>query len=241
MLFRSSKHSFYINIIKKNIKRVDRIVAISEFTKKDILENFDIGNKEIDVIYNGCNIYRGPIFEPNIKPRSPFIFTIGTVLPKKNFHVLPFLLKGNDYELIIAGNISKYSHQIMDEAKKWGVEKRVKIIGPIDEGVKHWYLQNCEAFAFPSIAEGFGLPVVEAMYYGKPIFLSPYTSLPEIGGDLATYFNPEFDPEGMQDEFIKGMNRYRDENLEEKIKERSKIFSWDEAAKEYWKIYKELM
>ena len=129
----------------------------------------------------------------------------------------------------------------MDEAKKWGVEKRVKIIGPIDEGVKHWYLQNCEAFAFPSIAEGFGLPVVEAMYYGKPIFLSPYTSLPEIGGDLATYFNPEFDPEGMQDEFIKGMNRYRDENLEEKIKERSKIFSWDEAAKEYWKIYKELM
>ena len=117
------------------------------------------------------------------------------------------LLKDNDYELIIAGNISNYFERILEEARKWNVEDRVNIIGPISEGLKHWYLKNCLAFAFPSIAEGFGLPVVEAMYYGKPIFLSSYTSLPEVGGDLATYFNKEFDPEGMRLEFIEGMER----------------------------------
>ena len=235
------KHSYYYNGIKRNIDRVDKIVTISEFSKHDIIDHFDIGNKEVEVIYNGCNIYNNIIEEPALKPDRQFIFSLGTILPKKNFHVLPALLKDNDYELIIAGNISNYFERILEEARKWNVEDRVNIIGPISEGLKHWYLKNCLAFAFPSIAEGFGLPVVEAMYYGKPIFLSSYTSLPEVGGDLATYFNKEFDPEGMRLEFIEGMERYNNENLERKIKQHALKFSWDEAAEKYWKIYKEFL
>ena len=93
---------------------------------------------------------------------------------KKNFHVLPRILKGNDYRLVIAGNISSNSYcaEILEQAREWGVESRVTITGPVSEPVKQWYLQNCDAFVFPSIAEGFGLPVIEAMRYGKPIFTS---------------------------------------------------------------------
>lgn len=163
------------------------------------------------------------------------------MLAKKNFHVLPCLLVGNDYELIISGNLSPYANSIMEEAKRWNVETRVHITGPAKEEEKHWYLSHCSAFAFPSIAEGFGLPVVEAMYYGKPLFLSSKTSLPEIGGSLATYFNDEFDPAGMQEESSNGMYRYEATNLESKLKERAVQFSWETAAEKYWRIYKSLL
>ena len=168
----------------------------------------DMGEKHIDVIYNGCNVYRGEIRQPDSLPAKDFIFSVATVLPKKNFHVLPCLLKGTDLELVIAGNKSDYVNVILEEARKYGVEERVKIVGPIEERVKHWYLKNCKAFVFPSIAEGFGLPVLEAMAYGKPVFLSRHTCLPEIGGDYAYYFNMDFDRELMQVEFKRGLEDY---------------------------------
>ena len=238
---REKDYEFCMKNIKRNIERADRIVAISEFTKSDILSHLDLNGKEVEVIHNGCHKYDGPVIEPLNKPTRPFIFSLGTILPKKNFHVLPCLLKDNDLDLIIAGNISSYSLQIMKEAHKWGVSDRVKIIGPVDESNKQWYLKNCYAFVFPSIAEGFGLPVVEAMNYGVPVFLSRHTSLPEVGGETAIYFNREFDPEMMQFEFLLGINNYNsDSKVKEKIKERAGMFSWSTAAKQYWDIYKEI-
>ena len=223
--------------IQKNIDRSDYLVAISEFTKKDVLEHLDIRNKPLDVIYNGCNLYTDKATAPRRTPDTPFLFTIGTVLPKKNFHVLPALLVGNDYELIIAGNRSIYELMILEKARQYGVKDRVKIIGSIDESEKHWYLQNCTAFVFPSIAEGFGLPVIEAMYYGKPIFLSTHTSLPEIGGNDVYYFDPEFDPEEMQRTLAAGLGHFGKHGNPERLKKRALGFSWENAAHAYWDIY----
>ena len=236
------KQKKYIAKMQRLVNRADRIVAISEFTKNDLIHHIDVGDKKIDVIYNGCNIYRGEITQPDSLPAGDFIFSVATVLPKKNFHVLPCLLRGNNLELVIAGNKSDYVDVILEEARKYGVEERVKIVGPIDEGVKHWYLKNCKAFVFPSIAEGFGLPVLEAMAYGKPVFLSQHTCLPEIGGDCAYYFNRNFDREQMQEEFKKGLEDYYTHEAEraEKIKKHTGKFSWENAAKEYLKIYREM-
>jgi glycosyltransferase involved in cell wall biosynthesis len=97
--------------------------------------------------------------------------------------------------------------EVMEAAKKFGVEDRVKLIGPATEEEKYWYYKNCEAFLFPSYAEGFGLPVIEAMYHGKPVFISDKTSLPEVGGDAAYYFR-NFEPEYMQEVFKEGMRDY---------------------------------
>lgn len=232
----------YMARMQKLIDRADRIVAISEFTKTDLLKHTNIGGKRIDVIYNGCNEYDGPITEPEIKPSRDFIFSISTVLPKKNFHVLPCLLVNNNYELIIAGNKSDYENVIMEEACRYGVENRVHIIGAVEESVKHWYMKNCRAFVFPSIAEGFGLPVIEAMAYGKPVFLSQHTCLPEIGGNYAYYFNKNFDRKAMQLEFMHGLEDYDNGGKKpEEIMNYAKSFSWERAAKEYWKIYNEMM
>ena len=144
-----NKQKKYIAKLQKLVDRADRIVAISEFTKNDLIRHIDVGEKHIDVIYNGCNVYRGEIRQPDSLPAKDFIFSVATVLPKKNFHVLPCLLKGTDLELVIAGNKSDYVNVILEEARKYGVEERVKIVGPIEERVKHWYLKNCKAFVFP--------------------------------------------------------------------------------------------
>ena len=234
-------YDYCMKKIKKNIERADKIVAISEFSKKDIIQHLDLFNKKVEVIYNGCNYFHGELSAPKEPQIRPFLFSVGTILPKKNFHVLPCLLKGNDFDLIIAGNRSAYCEDIMNEARKWNVADRVKIVGPIDEGLKHWYLKNCYAFVYPSIAEGFGLPVVEAMNYGVPVFLSRHTSLPEVGGEFAVYFNREFDPELMQLEFFRGLNLYNNmPEMKNKIRERAMKFSWDKAAEQYWSIYNEM-
>lgn len=235
------------NNIKRYIKRASHIVAISDYVKNDILKNFDIEGKPISVIYNGCNLYTEAFKIPNYKPQRPFLFFIGCMLWKKNSQVLPCLLKGNNYELVIAGAHNKSESAacvaaIMEEAKSWGVQSRVHITGAINDAEKYWYLQNCSAFLFPSLAEGFGLPVIEAMQFGKPVFLSDYTCLPEIGSKYAYYFNHDFDRNTMIKEFNKGMDDYYSKpQLADLIKKHAMQFSWKNAAKSYWNIYESLL
>lgn len=233
--------------ITKYIKRASHIVTISNYVKEDVLNHFDIEEKPVSVIYNGCNIYTGLIQEPEYKPVRPFLFFIGSMMWKKNIHVLPCLLKDNDYELIIAGTHDKKEadgcmQAIMKEAQIWNTASRVHLVGTISEAEKYWYYKHCSAFLFPSLAEGFGLPVIEAMQFGKPVFLSDRTSLPEIGGKLAYYFNHDFNRNDMICEFNNGMNDfYNNPKKAELIKQHALQFSWANAAKNYWNIYESLL
>lgn len=229
--------------VQKRIDRATSIICISNFVANQVREHLKIGNTKLSVIYNGCTIQDYPDFNtPSYRPSKSFLFSIGTLLPKKNFHVLPALLKDNDLELVIAGNLTSkaYIDLIMVEAEKYKVTDRVKIIGSITDQDRCWYYKNCNAFVFPSIAEGFGLPVIEAMHYGAPVFLSTHTSLPEVGGDAAYYFE-SFDPTEMQQTFKKGMKDFAETNMAQKARDRAKQFSWSETANAYMKIYKEIL
>lgn len=236
----ASKRAQYLKKHQKNIDLVDHIVAISEFTKADILKHLEV-SIPITVIYNGCNVDVFPEYaEPTYKPAKPFIFALGTVNAKKNFHVLPCIIKNMDLELIIAGKTDKeYVQKIMQEAERHGVKASVKVVGPISSEDKYWYYKNCLAFSLPSLAEGFGIPVVEAMTFGKPVFLSRVTSLPEIGGKHAYYFD-SFDCDHMQVSFTNGMKHYSNHNPTSEIIAHAAQFSWISAANAYWKVYKNL-
>lgn len=231
-----------LNQIQQRINRADHLTAISQFVVDYSKQFLEFGDKKISVIYNGCNAPEFPEFdEPAYKPANKFIFSIGLVQPRKNFHTLPALLVGNDYELIIAGvNTFGYGDKIIAEANKQGVAARVKLIGPVSEKQKYWLYKNCEAFCFPSIAEGFGLPVLEAMHFGKPVFISAETSLPEIGGNAAWYFN-NFDPENMRQVFNSGMEEYYKTMPINKIKAHAAKFNWDTTALQYLEVYKSLL
>jgi glycosyltransferase involved in cell wall biosynthesis len=236
------KRQNYLKQHQQSIDETDHIIAISEFTKQDIIKNLNVAGKPISVIYNGCAKGTAlPDTEPPFLPSGPFLFALGTVNPKKNFHVLIPLLANNDFELIIAGKTEQeYKNKIIDEAKKYGVANRVKVIGPVSEQEKSWYYKNCVAFLFPSIAEGFGIPPIEAMRFGKPTFLSNSTSLPEIGGDLAYYFN-SYAPEDMQKVFNYGMNDYETRQPAAAIIRHAEQFDWDRSAKAYLEVYRKTM
>lgn len=234
--------------IEKHLKKLrgyittcDRIVTISHFVANDILKYFPEAQGKLSVIYNGADkLQVADDHIPAYQPRKTFLFTIGYISAKKNFHVLPPLLVDNDHELIISGVETPYKAKIMDEAEKFGVADRVKITGTISEDDKAWYYKNCTAFVFPSIAEGFGLPVIEAMHFGKPVFLSTHTSLPEIGGDAAFYF-PTFEPADMQAAFASGMAEFTAKNMHDKVIAHAKQFDWQKTARQYLALYDECL
>jgi len=232
----------YLGRVQAGIDRADHIVCISDFTRQTVLQHLQTHGKPVDRIYNGCTINEFPAFDsPVYRPAKPFIFALGALVSKKNFHVLPCLLQHNNYELVIAGTRhSDYERQIMDQAALFGATNRVRLTGEISEEDKSWYYKHCSAFAFPSLAEGFGLPLVEAMYYGKPAFIAATTSLPEIGGDLAYCFD-HFEPKYMQQVFAKGMQEYESTKPAQAIRARALQFSWEQAAREYLAVYRKLV
>lgn len=225
------------------IDRSDAVVCISEHCKHDVLTYLDVKDKPVHVVHNGTHLVNSPPPKPGgYKPVKPFIFTMGYVNRKKNFHTLIPLLKNNEFDLVIAGKLDEpdYINKMRILARKLGVNERLHVLGPVSEADKAWYLNNCLAFMLPSLAEGFGAPVVEAMKFGKPLFLSNRTSLPEIGGDVAFYFN-DFEPGHMQHVFYEGMAKYQKNGLAQSIIDRGNSFDWAEKAREYIQIYRSLL
>ena len=235
--------NIHISNLKQHIDKCDRIVTISGFVADDIRTYFPESANKISVIYNGADeLVVEDGFLPAYIPDAPFLFTIGPLHSKKNFHVLPALLGGNNYKLVVSGitPTPAYTEQLKAEAAKFNCEDRLIITGAITDKEKAWYYKNCLAFAFPSLAEGFGLPVIEAMNFGKPAFLSKKTSLPEIGGEYAFYFE-NFEAGHMQSVFKDGMRKYSDYQMQPLIKNWASNFTWDRTASQYLNLYQELL
>jgi len=232
-----------LNKTQRLIDRSDAIVCISHHCKSDVLAHMDVHNKPVHVIHNGThNVTIPPATPAGYKPSRPFIFTMGYVNRKKNFHTLVPLLKNTEFEMVVAGKLddTDYVNRMRILARKPGVSERLHVLGPVSEEDKAWYFKNCQAFILPSLAEGFGAPVVEAMKFGKPIFLSNLTSLPEIGGEVSFYFS-SFEPDHMQQVFHDGMVEYQRNGLAKRIVARGNQFSWQEKAMDYLNVYRSLL
>lgn len=237
-----AKKAKYLRYMQGLINRADRLICISEFCKKDVMNHCDTGGKDLTVIHNGTNMLDTPgLTERSYKPKKPFLFSIGVVHRKKNYHVLLPLLQRNALELVIAGKFedNDYLSLLKRKSRELGVEDNLHLLGPVSEHEKAWYFNHCDAFAFPSVSEGFGLPVVEAMSCGKPLFLSDRTALPEIGGDVSFYFR-DFQPDHMDEVFHIGMSRYANEDFQRRIRERSLQFNWHKSARKYLEVYRSL-
>lgn len=228
--------------LQYKINRASAITAISHFAAQELGQHMDLKGKHITVIHNGNSLNTAiePV-QPTWINDGPFLFTIGIVLPRKNFHVLlPFLEQIKNYKLVIAGNRqSAYGQELQDEVNKRGLTGRVYFPGNISDAEKLWLYQNCAAFVFPSLAEGFGLPVLEAMSQGKPVFLNNATSLPEIGGKEAFYWN-NFDVKHMAEVFEKGMTYFEQHKLADRYIQHASQFSWEHAARKYAQVYADL-
>ncbi|RXK86265.1 glycosyltransferase family 4 protein [Filimonas effusa] len=239
-----SKQQQNLEHVQNNISKSDAIVCISEFTKQDVLNNCDVGNKLVRVIHNGVNVDNTmPLTPRAYTPRKPFLFGIGYLNSKKNYHVLlPLLKETPEYELVLAGKIDDqdYVEAMRQKAVELGISNRLHIIGTVSDEDRAWYFKNCNAFLHPSLAEGFGIPIVEAMYFGKPVFLSDRTSIPEIAGDLGFYFR-SFEPEHMTLTFKNGMEKFKTSSgMSQSLQQKARSFSWEKAAREYLALYQSL-
>jgi glycosyltransferase involved in cell wall biosynthesis len=234
------RKSWRLHLLQKKIDRADVITTISEYSASLIREHMHIGHKPLHVIYNGCNMPSQEGGTPSFMPEGKFLFTIGVIQPRKNFKALfPLLKQLPGHKLVIAGkNDTKYGQQLTAAAVKAGVDQQVQFCGPVDEHTKWWLYYNCEAFVFPSLSEGFGLPVIEAMSCGKPVLLSKSTCLPEIGAQHAAYWD-HFEPGHMLQVYEEYTSNFTSEKAAA-AKAHAAGFSWENAAAEYLRIYSEL-
>jgi glycosyltransferase involved in cell wall biosynthesis len=236
------KHKVNKKFIKK-LNRADIITYISEFAKQQTHRYFNVPNVPEHIIYNGNPSEKrieNNTFLPSFNLEKPFFYSIGDFIPRKNFlSIVKMMETIEDYVLIISGNNNKeYGYEVEKYVKDNNLQDRVILTGKVSDEAKQYYLENCTAFLFPSIREGFGLPPIEAMKFEKPVFLSNLTSLPEIGGDAAFYWD-NFDVKYMKD-FL--LSKLEDFNTNKsfyvpKIRERADFFSWEKAAKEYLELY----
>lgn len=237
--------------VNNNLKNTDYLVCISEYAKKDVLENKHLLTfnklKEIVVIHNGVELPEDLMYDLekfSFFNQKKYILNIGVLFDKKNqlslIEMLPFI--DEDLVLIASDERNPYAENLRNRIKELNLQDRVHFLKNVSEEEKYALIQNCSAMCHPSIAEGFGIPPIEAMSFGKPVFLSTFTSLPEIGGDVAFYFE-NFVPQIMA-EFFKNKMKFYGENKEEislKIKNWTKQYDYKVMSNNYLQFYEAIL
>jgi len=241
-------------------KRADRIIAVSENTKKDIVNIFGKSNEKITVIKNGLD-KRFFTNEENQKQdwqaikrrfgiKNKYILFIGTLEPIKNitrllqaFRNLKKVIKKEkgefNYKLVLGGKKGWLGGEYKQIAYDLGLEKDVKFLGYVKGDNMKDLFTHCEFFVMPSLYEGFGTTVLEAMASKVPILVSDIPTLRELLGDKAVFCNPvdTFDITNKMKQLI---NDPSDKQMIEEGYKIAKEFSWDKCAKETLKIYEKL-
>jgi glycosyltransferase involved in cell wall biosynthesis len=229
------------------LERATAITYISAFAKKQTHDLFHLPNVPEFIIHNGnpiSNLADLTDFKTNFSIEKPFFYSIGDFIPRKNFEsIVNMMVHIQDYNLIISGDYNKpYGKEIENLIAKKKLQNRVFLTGKVADKSKQYYMTNCVAFLFPSIREGFGLPPIEAMTFGKPIFLANKTSLPEIGGQDCYYWD-NFESDYMTKILVEGLQHFENnkEKMESLMKIRAASFDWKIAANQYLEVYKKLL
>lgn len=247
-----SLHQYlYLNwSTKYAVKHAGKIIVPSEATKGDLVKLYNCPPDKIEVIYHGYKVPKKVDVKEvpeNLKlfgfgeNKSPYVFFVGRLESKKNLSNLIEAFKifsenKPNFKLVLAGKRGVGFDEIFKTVKKSGLAEKIIMPGYIEEIEKAYLYENCALFAFPSLYEGFGLPLLEAFSYGKPVLTSHVSCLPEIAKEAACYVDP-FDPQ----DIARGLEKIIDDEsyakkLAEAGKERLKHFSWDDSVKKTFKV-----
>ncbi len=248
-------------LVPRAIKQAKRIISVSEFTKRDVMDLFKVSEEKITVIPEGVaqedlrfkisdlrfSAHGGSAFGGKIQ--KPYILFLGTIEPRKNIKTIidAFVdlqkskiinLKSKiNIELLIAGGKGWNNEEIFKAIKAAGPS--VRHLGAVSHEEKLALMSHAAVFVWPSLWEGFGLPVLEAMSLGVPVITSNTTSLPEVVGEAALTIDPE-----NKDELGNALRSVlRDENLRQELsrkgKERARQFTWDKTAQKTLEVYEQ--
>jgi glycosyltransferase involved in cell wall biosynthesis len=251
-----ARRNYYQYIIRQAVKRADLIVTDSLSSQKDLTDFFSVPKDKIKVIYCGVDDMFQPLTSTSIISQvkeqyhlpSNFILTLGVLEPKKNTDRLikAYAAAKKQYfnlpQLVIAGSI-KYgwsNKNIFKLVKQYNLAKDVIFTGSIKHIDLPALYSTAKLFILPSLFEGFGLPVIEAMACGTPVITSNVSSLPEVAGDAGILINP-YDTEAISQTMIKVLS---DKTLQKDMRtkgfENVKRFSWKNSAKELIGLFEEV-
>ena len=244
--------SRYLNfVISNSLKKSAAVIAVSNHTKNDLVNTYKCTGEKIHVIYEGWEHLKNNnslVTEETLPIFTHYLFYVGTTRLHKN---IKNLLKGfniattdlpQKIKLVISGNetyLDEEEKEIVMQLNKNG--QRIVFTGFVSKENLEQLFRNADAFIFPSLSEGFGIPVLEAFYFKKPLLCSNATSLPEIAGNAAIYFDPE-KPQKIAEailHFFKTPALAKE--LVVKGEERLKLFSWEKMAKETVALYKKVL
>jgi glycosyltransferase involved in cell wall biosynthesis len=230
--------------LQNKINRADHVTTISQFVKSEVEKYLEVTGITVETIYSGVVNTKDIKGERpnNIKETQKFFMHISTILPKKNVMALVNMMKQlPENKLVIAGSWDNgYAKKILTRIKDENIQNVIPL-SKVNDAERSWLFKNCEAFFYPSYQEGFGLPVIEAMYCGKPVFTSRYTSLPEIGGDKAFYWD-NFDPGYMNNIVTEKMLMIKnDPEFGSRLMQYAASFTWQKNVNRYITLFNELL
>lgn len=245
------EYSFHVyseyntSVKKKMIEKADKIIAVSQSTKQDIIDFYKTPEDKIEVIYHGNSLNSIQDFSKFKDVRLPakYLLFVGKRVHYKNFYfflqvVAPFLYEDADLHIICVGSSFEQKEDCFFQ--QLNISDRVLHLKADDQVLAYLY-QNALAFVYPSLYEGFGIPILEAFACNCPVILSNCSSFPEVAGDAGIYFDP------------KNITSFRDalhcvlfdskerDNLVAKGLKQLEKFSWYKSAQKTAKLYQDVL
>lgn len=224
-----------------SVRKAARVITISQSSKNDIIKAYKVLPEKIKVVHLGLKDIDMDSSLKSIEKYGvdgKYILFVGTIQPRKNisrlieaYSLLSKKIK-EEYKLVIVGKKGWLYEDILKAPEKYGVSEAILFLDYVSDQDLPQFYKNAKVFVLPSLYEGFGLPVLEAMRYDCPVVISNISSLPEAGGEAALYFNPE-DVNDIKDKIEMVLT---DEKLREKMIEKGRMhhkkFTWEKAARQ---------
>lgn len=200
-LFKPVDRAIYRHKFQSACRRADSVVAVSDQTRRDLIELYHVDDSKIKVIYQDCN----PVFQKQLAPEErgricaeygitgPFVLCVGTLEERKNQHRLVEAfaqLKNHDFKLVLVGKPTTYLTKIKETIRRLNLEDRVLLLHNVSTPHLPAFYQAAEVFAYISIYEGFGIPIVEALHSGTAVLAAKGSCLEEAGGPGGLYADP---------------------------------------------------
>ena len=232
---------------KKAAEQADLIIAISEQTKRDMIKFLKVPESKIRVVYQGCHQsfkeMQSSEFLNSVKEKfglpEKFILNVGTIEERKNLLNIVKAITGTDIPLVVIGKKTKYFNKVEKFIKKNKLQNQIVFLENVSMEELAAIYKLAEIFVYPSVFEGFGIPVIEALFSGTAVITSNLSSLPEAGGKDSLYINPNnIDDLKSKILFLWNNESERKRRVEKGLLYAQK-FSDENIANELMKVYKE--
>lgn len=223
--------------LTRHLRRADQLVAISQYAAQDLAKHLPWA-PPAQVVYNGAaDLSQAPQSPIASLQGQSFLLHISRMSPSKNVGaLLDMAAAWPEQGLVLVGPQSPEVAAHQQRAQQLGLAN-VRFLNDVNEAQKTWLYANCQAFLFPSLMEGFGLPPIEAMFFGKPVVVAARTCLPEVCGDAAAYWH-DFEPTTMRQVVQSRMTAHQQTpTMACDVRQQAQRYTWAHAAAQYLNLY----